>query len=345
MGSKKTKASQPNDAADERVRVGRWQDSARPIRRSFPGPRASGVPLRVAVERPAYAEIVAHAKQSLDAEICGVLAGSVCEDDEGPFVHVEAAVRGQGAKEGSAHVTYTHETWSAVHAVIERDYPKLSIVGWYHSHPGFGVEFSDMDRFIQQNFFSGPCQIGLVTDPLGGDVAVCFNAPEGTQYLDRFWVEGREQQCRVPRQPASGAPPEAALSASVEVRLAQLVQAVDDLRNSLYRWLTILGMAAALLVALVMARQVYLIAFGDSPEIPKNVTFANVPVMLEGKPCLLGVRVVQWQIPAELIAVPPELLENAEPENGQDAEHGSQPADDRSGGHQDQSRGSARQPR
>ena len=35
----------------------------------------------------------------------------------------------------------------------------LKIVGWYHTHPGFGVEFSEMDLFIQQNFFGGPAQI------------------------------------------------------------------------------------------------------------------------------------------------------------------------------------------
>ncbi len=37
---------------------------------------------------------------------------------------------------------------------MEEKHSSLSIVGWYHSHPGFGVEFSDMDMFIQKNFFS-----------------------------------------------------------------------------------------------------------------------------------------------------------------------------------------------
>ena len=127
----------------------------KPLRRNFPGPRGAQATLRVAVDRKANAELIAHAKESLNAEICGVLAGRVCTDDEGTFVHVEAAVRGSAASGGSTHVTFTHATWNAIHQTMEREHPELRIVGWYHSHPGFGVEFSEMDLFIQKNFFPG----------------------------------------------------------------------------------------------------------------------------------------------------------------------------------------------
>lgn len=309
VANAQTPTPAPNPES-EAVAVGGWRERARPARRPFPGPRLPGVALRVAFDAAAYAELIVHAKQSLDAEICGVLAGRICEDDDGPFVHVEAAVRGERAKEGSAHVTYTQETWNAVHATLERDYPQLSIVGWYHSHPGFGVEFSDMDRFIQQNFFSGPCQVGFVTDPLSGDVALCHNAADGIKYLDRCAIDGREQRCRTPvdsRGHAAG--PAGAANDSLELRLTQLVQAVDDLRTALYRWLTLLGMAAAMVVALFIARQIYQLAFGSVPEIPQNIGFAGVPVSIEGKACMLGVQVVKWQVPPELWAVPPEVLE------------------------------------
>src|SRR6187399_802580 len=66
----------------------------KPQRRVFPGPRGAKSPLRVGIDRAANAELIAHAKESLNAEICGVLAGSICEDDEGLFVHVQAAIRG-----------------------------------------------------------------------------------------------------------------------------------------------------------------------------------------------------------------------------------------------------------
>src|SRR6185436_11598002 len=137
-------------------------------------------------------------KESLDKEICGVLVGDVCEDDEGSFVHIKAIIRGDSAQQGSTHVTYTQETWTASHKTMEERYRKLQIVGWYHSHPGYGVQFSEMDRFIQKNFFSGPTQLGLVIDPLGGDVSICVNTDAGLENIGQFWVDGREQRFQLP---------------------------------------------------------------------------------------------------------------------------------------------------
>lgn len=40
------------------------------------------------------------------------------------------------------------------------------VVGWYHSHPGFGVFFSGIDRSTQASFFAHPYCLGLVVDPV-----------------------------------------------------------------------------------------------------------------------------------------------------------------------------------
>ena len=56
--------------------------------------------------------------------------------------------------------------------MLERDHPEQQIVGWYHSHPGFGIFLSEHDLFIHRNFFSGAAQIALVVDPLQGHEGV-----------------------------------------------------------------------------------------------------------------------------------------------------------------------------
>ncbi len=43
--------------------------------------------------------------------------------------------------------------------------PGERIVGWYHSHPGFGVFLSEHDTFIHRNFFSSPDHVAWVYDP------------------------------------------------------------------------------------------------------------------------------------------------------------------------------------
>ena len=162
----KKKGFVPPDASKPDVRV-EDRGTKKPTWCNFPGPGGVKVPLRVAMTKDAYADITSHAAGSVDAEICGVLAGTQCEDDDGPFLKVSAAVRGEAARKGSTHVTFTHETWDVIHKAMEKDHPKLDIVGWYHSHPGFGVEFSEMDIFIQKNFFKAETQVAFVVDPLG----------------------------------------------------------------------------------------------------------------------------------------------------------------------------------
>jgi proteasome lid subunit RPN8/RPN11 len=298
-------------AAEEQVSASVWKSAERTVRRAFPGPRDASALLRVAVDRAAFAELIAHAKESLEAEICGVLAGTVCEDEQGPFVHVGAAIRGAAASEGSTHVTFTQETWNSIHKSLERDHPKLQMVGWYHSHPGFGVEFSDMDLFIQKNFFPSPTQLALVIDPLSGAVAICINTPTGIQYVDRFWVDGREQPCQMPkkqiaRESSSGsstsAPVDPDAFRAMEARVGQLIQSLDDQRASYHRFLMFIGIMVCLGLIGCFAYTYYSqLRYRNQP--PEGMSFAPIPIQLGDKTVLLGVAVTQWQVPEELNAV------------------------------------------
>ena len=305
-----SKSDKQSKTDAEKIEVGEWSE-VRPLRRRFPGPAGAESALRVAVDRAAYAELIAHAKESLDAEICGVLAGHLCEDDEGEFVHVEAAIRGAAAREASARVTFTQETWNEVHKTLERDHPKLRMVGWYHSHPGFGVEFSEMDVFIQKNFFPAPTQIALVTDPLGGDLAICRNTDAGIDYLHRFWVDGREHACVTPRPQGGGARDVAPGDAqAIETRLAQIMRELDELRRGLNRMLTALLLVACTGIVAWIGVTVYNGYFART-EPPHLRSYAPVPVQIGDKTVMLGVGVVDWSIPPELNAVLLEMQKGA----------------------------------
>ncbi len=307
-GETRRGAVDPGRADAEGVSVGRWTDVKKRPWISFPGPRGVEVALRVAMDREPYAEVVAHAKDSLHAEVCGVLVGEECEDEDGIFVHVTASIRGAAAKEGSSHVTYTHETWAAIHETLERDYPKLRIVGWYHSHPGFGVEFSEMDQFVQQNFFPGPAQVAMVTDPLGGEVAVLVNTSRGTEHIDRFWVDGREHRCQAPT--ADGLLPAATVGdaqvgealQAVEARLNQALLALDDARGFFYRFVTTLGILVALGITAVVGYSIYS-RYTSVAEPPRVRSWVPVPVQIGDEVVLLGVGVIEWQIPFRLNAL------------------------------------------
>ncbi len=115
----------------------------------------------VLMEAEVARKIRQHARSSMKAEVCGVLIGS--SDDE--RMVVEACIQGNNAAQGGAHVTFTQDTWEHIYKIKDKEYPDQKIVGWYHSHPGFGVFLSEHDLFIQQNFFSNPQQVAWVYDP------------------------------------------------------------------------------------------------------------------------------------------------------------------------------------
>ena len=132
----------------------------------------------VVMEAEVARKIRQHARSSMKAEVCGVLLGTAGDDR----TVVEACVAGINAAQGGAHVTFTQDTWEHIYKIKDQQYPDMKIVGWYHSHPGFGVFLSEHDLFIQENFFSSPHQIAWVYDP-HTDEEGCFG-----------WIDGKTEK-------------------------------------------------------------------------------------------------------------------------------------------------------
>lgn len=110
------------------------------------------------------AVIYPHVFANADREVGGVLVGRTPVDRGLPLV--TGAIPAVSADEQRATLTFTQEAWAHVHRTLERDFPAdEQIVGWYHSHPGFGIFLSGHDLFIHENFFSSPSQIAVVIDP------------------------------------------------------------------------------------------------------------------------------------------------------------------------------------
>ena len=131
--------------------------------------------VRVSIESEVARQVRQHGRSSMKAEVCGVLIGR----EEGSLTIIDACIAGENAAQGGAHVTFTQDTWEHIYQVKDKNYPDARIVGWYHSHPGFGVFLSEHDLFIHQNFFSSPQQIAWVFDP-HSDEEGCFGWRDGS---------------------------------------------------------------------------------------------------------------------------------------------------------------------
>ncbi len=132
----------------------------------------------VVMEAEVARKIRQHCRTSMKAEVCGVLIGESSEDR----TVVQACIAGENAAQGGAHVTFTQDTWEHIYKIKDKEFPDAKIVGWYHSHPGFGVFLSEHDLFIHENFFSSPTQIAWVFDP-HTDEEGCFG-----------WIGGKTEK-------------------------------------------------------------------------------------------------------------------------------------------------------
>lgn len=296
------------------INTGGWVDhQAAPTRRDFPDQGSSHEPLRVAFTSQAHADVLAHAQEDLDRELCGVLLGTVCQDSHGVWVSAEVALRGETDKQGGTHVTYTQKTWEKIYEIKEQQYPKLLILGWYHTHPGFGVQFSEMDLFIQRNFFAGETQFAFVVDPVSGDEALLANTPEGIRYISQFYVDKKSRRAVVPAsESASKAGADAATAdaadggiaasvlddrlRSIEARLDQVLQSNEQQRESHGRLFLTCGFLCVLMIAGYITYSV-LQRTWDRSKPPKDLQMVQVPVRINDKVMLVGMQIKGWEIP------------------------------------------------
>jgi proteasome lid subunit RPN8/RPN11 len=166
--------------------------------RPLPGVKGTRTAQYQAVIRQVALDAIhGHGKSITSVEVCGVLVGNVYRDSQGPYLYISDAIRGDRASGLAAQVTFTAETWTAIQAIMDRDHPDERIVGWYHTHPGFGVFLSGMDLFIQDHFFNLPWQVAHVYDPLGGDEGMFFWR-EGKADRQGFLIEEEDTREHAP---------------------------------------------------------------------------------------------------------------------------------------------------
>lgn len=122
--------------------------------------------LPIFVDLDAMLEMEAHARSDRRVELGGVLLGGQFDDPEGrPFVLVQDSLRARHYESSKASFKFTHDTWADITSRREQFPSDMQMVGWYHTHPDWGVFLSGMDLFICEHFFNRPLDVALVIDP------------------------------------------------------------------------------------------------------------------------------------------------------------------------------------
>jgi proteasome lid subunit RPN8/RPN11 len=129
-----------------------------------PGP----TDLPIFLDRRAADAIERHALSDTSVELGGILLGKECLDPATgeAFVWITQSLEAKHYANTQASFTYTHDSWEEITRERDLRFPESDIVGWYHTHPSFGIFLSHHDLFIHHNFFAQPLQVAYVVDPI-----------------------------------------------------------------------------------------------------------------------------------------------------------------------------------
>jgi proteasome lid subunit RPN8/RPN11 len=124
--------------------------------------------LPIFLDRRTADAIERHALSDTSVELGGILLGKECLDQATglPFVWITHSLEAKHYANTQASFTYTHDSWEEITRQRDQLHPDLDIVGWYHTHPSFGIFLSHHDLFIHEHFFAQPLQVAYVVDPI-----------------------------------------------------------------------------------------------------------------------------------------------------------------------------------
>jgi proteasome lid subunit RPN8/RPN11 len=147
-----------------------------------------------------------HCFSETQIEVGGFLVGTIVGDT----TTVTNVMRAKKTVGKSTNLTFTHDTWTELYKEIEELKTESVIIGWYHSHPNFGVFLSEHDKFIQNNYFKADGQITTVVDPIRGRRGWWYSSDE------KIVTYGKEVDTTKERLGKSATDPDANMDAVFE---------------------------------------------------------------------------------------------------------------------------------
>ena len=112
----------------------------------------------------------------------GVLLGNLYYDEVNgkkiTYTVVTAAMPAEEAQAGSTHVEFDggmlKRVMEEASDYIQKTGQNARIVGWYHTHPGFGVFMSGTDQNTQRQIYGTDWHVAIVFDPIRRDYGIFY---------------------------------------------------------------------------------------------------------------------------------------------------------------------------
>ena len=122
----------------------------------------------VYIKQDVFKALEDYSASDTEHELGSVLIGKFSDVLGKTSVVISDFIEAKYTDASASTLTFTHESWEYIHQEHEEKYPEEKILGWQHTHPGYGIFLSNYDMFIQENFFNLPFQVAYVIDPKQG---------------------------------------------------------------------------------------------------------------------------------------------------------------------------------
>jgi proteasome lid subunit RPN8/RPN11 len=172
--------------------------------------------LRIYLRYDLFRALDEYAMRDTSRELAALLVGQVDESAGQACLVVEDAIEiGVGdEREGR----FSPRVWQHARRVARTRYANKVIVGWYHTHPGTGLDLSAEEREVHKGFFPEAWQVMYVVDPVTRDRNFYRNQEGRLGGVRGFRIFGKEAvalrdkpAAPAPAAPAPQARPEEAL--------------------------------------------------------------------------------------------------------------------------------------
>ena len=110
--------------------------------------------------------------KSFEKEIFGYIIGHILNWDKQTYVKIEdlifilGAIHSDDYSTGQIELSAGKYNKKVIRLNKKRKIDNLRVLGWWHSHPGFGCFLSPTDLKTQEYFFPESYQVALVVDPV-----------------------------------------------------------------------------------------------------------------------------------------------------------------------------------
>lgn len=121
--------------------------------------------LDVRIDAAVHREIEHFAAVDRLTECAGLLLGHVLSEGRSRVVHITAVALAADAPASRTSVEFSRGAWETMLGERDSTYRDLRLLGWLHTHAGWGVFLSESDVFLHRHFFPHPNMVAYVLDP------------------------------------------------------------------------------------------------------------------------------------------------------------------------------------